>query len=104
MTIYVTQQPQSTHQYNMPYAVAVPNDQSIIKGAIWALLALNIGSTALTCGGYTLATSPLLVTPVAGIPIAWAVGTYVLASLTGSCIENASYHLGSRQVVYLQTR
>jgi len=78
------------------------NDQSTFKGVLWGLGAFKLGGTAIGCAYGTLLTSPFLVLPpFTVIPVAAGIATYCFASLTDTCIKNACYHLGHRQVVVL---
>lgn len=84
--------------------VALPNDQSAIKGILWGWGAFKCGMATLGGIGFTLFTSPLIVTPMAAVPIVSGVTTYIFASLTNTCANNSLYHLGSRNVVVIESR
>lgn len=84
-------------------SLIIENDQNIVKGALWTFAAFKVGSLAIGAGLGTLYTSPLLVLPPFTVfPVALAISTSILASITGSCIDNAAYHLGSRKFVVVQ--
>ena len=97
---YVTNNPNVIPYHNS--TIVIQNDQSTLKGALWAFVAFKTGMATLSLGTATLLTSPLIVTPLAIVPIATGLGTFIGCSLTNSFVQNASYHLGSRNIVVLQ--
>jgi hypothetical protein len=83
-------------------AYVIERDQNALKGVLWGILALELGSMTLTAGTATLMTSPLSYTPAISVPFVCGVATYLLACGTKACVENACYHFGSRQVIVIQ--
>lgn len=68
------------------------NDKSVLKGAFWAIIGVNLFSAGVSTGSTTIAMSPFLLTPLAPIPAILGLVTYALMSGSCSCAENTLYH------------
>lgn len=90
----IAQQP-TAFQTTAQKVIVVQNDQNVLKGALWGLATLKLGTGTLAVAISTLTTFPLIVTPLAPIPVVSGVLTYIFASMTNTCMENTAYHLGS---------
>lgn len=102
MVFNVATNPQNVYVQNC-LTIVVKNDQSLVKSALWGFAAFKFGSATLGVAAGTLLTSPFIVTPLAGIPIALGYATAFFGSMTSSCIDNVGYHLGnSHKVIVLQ--
>lgn len=90
------------HPNRINQLVVLGDDRSTIKGLLWAYGTFQFGSMTLGSLFYTALTSPLIVTPLAVIPVGLGITSYILGSITGGCLDNALFHLGSRQVRVIQ--
>lgn len=99
-TIPVVQQPAS-FQKTASKVIVVQNSQSTIKGILWGILGFKLFTAAIGFATFSIKTLPLIVTPLAFLPLGYGVATAILASMTNTCINNASYHLGFRKIVVL---
>ena len=89
--------PQCHHKVSNVVLV-VNDDQSTCKGVLWGIGAFKFGGAALGSLAWSLTTSPFLVTPLLGVPLGFGLGALVLGCDARHCLDNAMYHLGSRQI------
>lgn len=102
-TYYINNNPHAIQNQNS--TIVLNNDQSTIKGALWAFVAFKTGMATLGFAATALVTSPMLVLPpLTGVPVVTGIAALIGYSITSGCIDNATYHLESRKIVVLQNR
>lgn len=73
--------------------IIIHNDKSVVRGVFAAFLGVKFAGLTAVGAAYTALSSPLIVTPAMGLPIALGMLTYAGASVTGACLRSAAYNL-----------